>query len=586
MKKALALLLAILALFTVPLCAFAAADYDAVCECWVAEEISFTSLKTYEKPFYDVELDVTFTNGSFSLTVPAFWDGGNTWKVRFALTQCGEWQYETLCSDVENASLHSKTGTVLCKPYSGDLAIYQHGFVKVEADKKYFVYNDGTPFFYLGDTHWGMASEELDAAGPHAGDIETDSHFCYIVDKRVEQGFTVYQSEPIGATYDITNGIDESDIVGFQYVDRQFDYIAKAGLVHANAELVFPGYLIPSVYEDEAYFAKLTRYWVARYCAYPVLWTLGQETDDTFYEQFTRENNPYFDMCRIINAVDPYHHPISAHQEYAAEDNVMASNSAFVGVEGHNWFAVQWSPSLTKQFNCTIPADYWNNAEGKPAVLYEGRYENLWTKNFGARAQGWIGFLNGLYGYGYGCVDIWLYQSTYDVDTTSSDGIDTITPADKDVPWSTAVNFNTAAELGYMKSFLEDVQWWTLTPTFESKDAFAANPVSAFFTELKAILGSDGTLTEKLNLLLHFPSVKPFYATARNEDTVVVYFYNSSLAAGTVKGLKEDVPYTVTWFNPVTGEYGESETRTAANGQIRIVQKPDRGDWVLTVKVK
>lgn len=584
MKKALSLLLSLLCVLTIPLCAFGGTDYDAVCPQWCAGELTFTAEGTYERPFYDVEMDVVFTHGAAALTVPAFWDGGSTWKVRFALTKCGEWNYETKCSNTSDTGLHGIKGTVLCTAYDGDLAIYQHGFVKTEPGKKYFVYDDGTPFFYLGDTHWGMASEELDSAGPHAGDIQTDSHFCYIVDKRAEQGFTVYQSEPIGATYNIQDGIDENDIAGFRYVDRQFDYIAKAGLLHANAELVFPGYLTESVYGDKAYFAKLARYWVARYCAYPVLWTLGQETDDTFYEQFTRENNPYKDMCRTINACDPYHHPISAHQEYAARDNVMASNSVFAGVEGHNWFAVQWSPSLTNQYDFVIPADFWNNKEGKPAILYEGRYENLWTKNFGARAQGWIGFLSGLYGYGYGCVDLWLYQSDYDTDTVSNDGIDTITPEDKAVPWSTALNFKTAEELGYMKTFLNDAQWWTLIPDFDSKSAFAANPLHAFFTQLKAIFTGSGSFIEKIVKFFRFPSVKPFYASARNENTVVIYFYNPGLAAGTVKGLQQGADYTVNWFNPVTGEYEEPETVTAKNGTVRISQKPTEGDWVLLMQ--
>ena len=81
-----------------------------------------------------------------------------------------------------------------------------------------------------------------------------------------------------------------------------------------------------------------------------------------------------------------------------------------------------WSPSLTASPDSEAARDYW--ADPRPAVNYEGRYCYLWTKDFGARAQGYISFLSGMFGYGYGAIDIWLYLSTYDVKTTSHDGVE------------------------------------------------------------------------------------------------------------------------------------------------------------------
>ena len=188
---------------------------------WLANELTFTSTKTYENPFEDVSLDVCFTSGRKTLRIPAFWDGGSTWRVRFALPSAGIWEYKADCDDPENKGFMG-TGTIECEKYSGTLEIYKHGFIKAIPNVRYFVYDDGTPFFYLGDTHWNFAVEEFDEAGEFAGDIKTDSHFKYIVDKRTEQGFTVYQSEPIGAKYKIGSGVDETDIKGFQDLDRRF----------------------------------------------------------------------------------------------------------------------------------------------------------------------------------------------------------------------------------------------------------------------------------------------------------------------------------------------------------------------------
>lgn len=553
-------------------------------ETWVANERVFTAAASYTDPFNDVSLDFVLTNteNGAVLTIPGFWDGGDTWRARFALTSEGLWTWLTVCSNPADTGLHGQTGAVLAVPYAGNLDIYIHGFITATPGTRYFTYADKTPFFYLGDTHWGMASEELDVAGPHAGDIETTSHFKYIVDRRAEQGFTVYQSEPIGATYHLSDGLGEADIAGFRYLDRQFDYIAQAGLVHANVCFFYPYEMTSTIFADKTYLEKITRYWVARYSAYPVLWTLGQETDNDFYEVFGAETNPYKSVCETIHRYDAYRHPISAHQENTGATR--ASNSAFTGVPGHNWFAAQWSPKLDGQLDFEVPKDYWFNAEGKLAVNYEGRYENLWTKNFGARVQGWTAFLNGMYGYGYGCADIWLYQSTYDTDTTSNDGIDTITPADKAVPWSQSVEFETAYQLGHMREFLDSVSWWNLTPRFDERAWSSPDVFYNITSKICAVFKSGGTLFEKLLGLFQIGDGRPYYSLATDGDSVyVAYFYNRSTCTGVIKNMDKASRYTVQWFNPRTGEYegAQQVIRPDIFGSYRVGGKPDTNDWVL-----
>ena len=147
-----------------------------------------------------------------------FWNGGREFVVRFAPTEPGEWGFVT--SAPNDPDLDGRTGTVKANPYSGNLEIYKRGFVTTNGSK-HFVYADGTPFFYLGDTHWNMYQEEFDGAGPHAGETGAQSHFKYIADRRVEQGFTVYQSEPIGTNANLADGeLDASDVRAFQKNDR------------------------------------------------------------------------------------------------------------------------------------------------------------------------------------------------------------------------------------------------------------------------------------------------------------------------------------------------------------------------------
>lgn len=545
---------------------------------WYAAELAFSADREIAL-VGEAEADCVFFHAESKtvLRIPMFWDGGTTWRARFALTETGIWNYRV----EENASLglSGQSGQVECVPYEGKLEIYRRGFVKTEPGKRYFVYDDGTPFFYLGDTHWAMLAEEIDEPGPHAGDLIVDSCFRCMADKRAEQGFTVYQSEPIGHRYEISDGIDAGDVEDFRRVDRYFDYIAKRGMVHANAELIFPSEVTPAYYDHDFLYA-VTRYWVARYAAYPVLWTLGQEVDDARNQkgpEGRRVYEVYLAMCGMIAELDPYHHPITAHQlnaiaigaagdvpcsaadggysSYELDSNgrtMKNQKSVFYGVPGHTWWGVQWRPDVAKQYNFGIPKDYWYHGEGKVGINYETRYDYLYTKNFGARASGWISYLCGLYGYGYGAADIWCYKSTYSFNEPSRDGIDTVTPEEKRIPWSKALFFPTGDQMTLMRRFFEALPWYRLVPDFDEANCFS----------------SDGTGN---------------FAAAHDGDAVtVVYLYSKNKAAGgKVVGLCEHSLYRAEWFDPRTGE--QTVIGTYHGAELPAFEKPAADDMVLLV---
>ena len=537
---------------------------------WIASELSFISEKTYKNPFEDVDIDVVFTCGDKALIFPAFWDGGNIWRVRFSLPTAGTWTYTVKCADPQNPSL-SGAGEIKCIAYDGDLPIYKHGFLKATPNVRYFTYADGMPFFYLGDTHWTFATEEFCEPGEHAGEIDCDSHFKYVVDRRYAQGFNVYQSEPIGVPYSLSEGVFESDLDGFRELDRRFAYLAERGFVHANAQLLFPGMLIRIKRIDDAeYLRRLGRYWAARYAAYPCLWTLGQEIDNDFYfergdqRRITKEDHPYRYIAEGLHAADAHKQPLTAHMEFyrvelrdGSFDGTLPSDSSFRNVKGHNFYAYQWSRKLNRPIDTEFAKDGWLNGQGKVCILYESSYENLWTKNFGARSQGWIAYLNGLYGYGYGCIDMWFYKSSYDTHRTTCDGYDTVSLEDKQEPWSRSIEYETAKQLGYMRDFFEALEWWNLIPRFDSKNYF-------------------------------IPDGESFYSIATDERNVLVlYFFNpESYTTGILQNL-DMCEYTYQWFDPRNGEYLEEisfrpdEKRTCC-----IEPKPNKNDWVLLVKKK
>ncbi|MBE0654539.1 MAG: DUF5060 domain-containing protein, partial [Bacteroidales bacterium] len=61
---------------------------------WRVTEIAFVSSKPYPNAFNDVDLNVIFTHSDGTeITVPAFWNKGNNWMVRFAPVLSGNWAY-------------------------------------------------------------------------------------------------------------------------------------------------------------------------------------------------------------------------------------------------------------------------------------------------------------------------------------------------------------------------------------------------------------------------------------------------------------------------------------------------------------
>lgn len=145
-------------------------------------EREFTSAVDYRNGLQDVRLEVEFTSPSGKMhTVPAFWDGGRTWRVRFPPEEIGNWTFRTRSSEQSDGGLHNQSGSFRCVAYEGSNPLYRHGALRVSADKRYLTQADGTPFFWLGDTAWN---------GPLKADVK--SWDTYLAD-RVAKKFNVVQ---------------------------------------------------------------------------------------------------------------------------------------------------------------------------------------------------------------------------------------------------------------------------------------------------------------------------------------------------------------------------------------------------------
>lgn len=534
-------------------------------EKWHVAEIKLTSTKKYAHPFDEVTVTAVFTGpGNETITRPAFWDGGDTWIIRFAPTIQGVWKMDTHCSDQSNAGMNEIKRSVVCKPYTGNQEIYKHGFLKISDNKRYFVYADGTPFFYLGDTHWLFIHERFNSSN-----IKTvSSQFKYIVDKRAAQGFTVYQSEAIqhphgqntptgGGRHDakdeephcnFRDGFDEQDLAGFRNIDRKFKYIAGKGLVHANSAICWA--LDPEEFAaaySESFMYKLGKYWAARYGAYPVLWTVAQEIDKNMYRHFDSVTiNKWFAAARALNENDGYHHPLTAHMENVS--STRAADSWWKSKSYHNWWSIQWQEDLNPNI-ISVAKDFWNSVVTKPSVLYESAYEGFWTDAKGARGAGYKAFQNGIYGYGYGANGVW--NDLYSKDPPDY-GTDYEMPA-RFMSWYDGANLPAAAQLTYLKKFYSALDWWKLVPRFD-------DPAwSAFADKQQSLLATI------------------------DQQTFVVYFFSKVPATGSLKNLAQNKSYTAKWYNPRNGVYTNITTFKTDSGVWAVPDKPDSDDWVLLV---
>ena len=90
-------------------------------------EQSFESAVNYANPVQEASLAAVFTSPSGAkLRAPGFWDGGKTWRIRFAPTQTGKWKFETACSDASNKGLHQQSGEFTVTAPAGVSPLAKH----------------------------------------------------------------------------------------------------------------------------------------------------------------------------------------------------------------------------------------------------------------------------------------------------------------------------------------------------------------------------------------------------------------------------------------------------------------------------
>ncbi|SVC03824.1 uncharacterized protein METZ01_LOCUS256678, partial [marine metagenome] len=184
-------------------------------------EITLTSSRGYFHPLLDVSVQGIFTGpDGRHITIKGFWDGDDTWRIRFAPPTEGTWSYRTESTDRFNSGLHGTQGKITVHPNASDDPFANEGWLKVSASGRFLIHDDGTPFFWLGDTAWEMTWKS-----------EPDDMLTYM-DDRQDKGFNVIQVVVLSHQILTSNGVENrmgewsfNDEDFYRINPRYFDYL-------------------------------------------------------------------------------------------------------------------------------------------------------------------------------------------------------------------------------------------------------------------------------------------------------------------------------------------------------------------------
>jgi len=522
-------------------------------------EITLSSTNGYLKPQRNINIWVTFTHESgHKEMLRGFWDGGTTWKIRFKPALTGTWTWSTACSDITNVGLHNRTGTfdVVVGPTDDPQLGKVKQRLRVADNGRTLAWEDGTPFFWLGDTVWEMAWKS------------TPEQLIAYLDDRQAKGYTVIQvvtmshqvfqsfgvENRLGHQYFVNNDLDQLNPRYFDYVD---DIVREAGKRDMIVVLVpLWAYMMELHYVPEYHAYNLSieqsmnvaDYVGARYAGDDVMWIVGGDNAYT-----TQQMKQFWTdwAIRLKNASGGWHLMTIHPKGYASSFDFFPPETSWLDLQMY-------------QSSHLAGGDYtWQAARRgfaldpvKPVINgepnYEDIYHNLWepgdtvsVATFRIRPEhvrqaAWESLLSGATGgVTYGGNGVWQWH------------IPSI-PGSHNARFfvEEAWQFPGSAHVGVMRRVAEEVQWFSWVPR------------------------------QDLVLSSIAPDIIPL---SMNDLGMVAY-----LPMGTTKvtldlySLGKNARYQ--WINPSTGDRSAVSMITQDTlGLARDFTPPNDQDWVLHV---
>ena len=321
-------------------------------EKWDVFELEFSG-PTDGNPFIDNQLRATFTIKDKSVTVPGFYDGDGTYRIRFSPDAVGEWTYETE-SNIE--LLDNQSGEFECI-VTGD---NNHGPVQV-VNTHYLQYADETPYFAIGTTayQWTSVAQSIQEQT-----LQTLAKAPFNkIRMCVFPKSYLYGNDTEPWQYPFRRGGDENDFSQpnydfFQNFDLRVRQLRDMG-IQADVILFHPydkwGYCEMGDEMNRRY----VRYMIARISAYRnVWWSLANEWD----VPKIKETINWEEIGTLLQKEDPHQRLRGIHNWYNSEDHFY----------DHSRPWITHTSAQTSQFYNAIK---WREQYKKPLLFDEMRYE-------------------------------------------------------------------------------------------------------------------------------------------------------------------------------------------------------------------
>ncbi len=506
---------------------------------WAVFERTFKSSVEYSNALQDATLQVLFTSpqGQTNL-VYAFWDGGRTWRVRFAPDKLGRWTYRTVCSDSSNEGLQHQTGEFLCTAPVGESNLSKNGPVRIAHDGRHLEYADGKPFFWMGDAAWDAARES-----------EWLDWEIYTV-ARQYQSFTAIE-------WTVAPGPDEkgesaltgfNDHIGinpafFQRLDSKVQFMSQVGLVSAIVpfwEAQFDQTAGLALPDDQI--ALFLRYVAARFGAEPVVWVLPFDaaSPEKQAQRWKKIGSAVFGADRRA--------PVMIYAGTNAAVVQTLGDQPWVSIIGYRGEPFPASgPQETNAADAPL-LNQLTNAPGHPLIPFvfsesetSGRVIQGLTAGE-VRHNAYWNLLSKLpVGLSYEARDIARWNMATE-------------PENPDVPlWRWSLFTSASRQMSFLSQLMQTVDFWRLVPTPQI---------------LATQTGTGAKHTQDLAL------------STMNKDLVVIYLAESRMLELSLL----DVPrsFRAVWFNPRTGE--TTKAGAARSAKTCRFSPPEAGDWVLVLK--
>ncbi|SHO59974.1 DUF4038 domain-containing protein [Algoriphagus zhangzhouensis] len=509
----------------------------------------FTSNKTYDDPIYQVQnFEIVFTSPTgVKKTVRGFWDGGDTWKVRFMPDEIGTWTYISNSSDKGNSGLHQIEGSFECKASENELDLYQKGPIVHFPGTYQLRHQDGTPFFWTACTAWNGALKS------------TQEEWDYYLENRLENSYNTIQLVTTQWRGSEKNGEGEVAFTGsghiqinpefFKRIDERIDEANRKGLLVSPVILwalpfgdgteYSPGYYLPI---REA--VILAKYIVARYQGNHVLWNLGG--DGKYYgdleDRWKSIGEQVFGEGKYQGLVTLHPHGLSwVGDTYEDEPwyEVYTYQSSHSKAEG----TVNW-------INKGPVTDRWSKIRPLPIINTEPLYEDI-RKDASPQdirnAWYWSVFAAPVAGLTYGANGIWPWLR-------EGEEIENHGPSEHVKRWKESLELPGSIQMGYLNQLFTKFKWWELKP---NQTLLVHQPGEESFDQFVSILSD----AENKLLLVYTPQMQTFQ---------IKPIFGKS--------------YKVTWFNPATNEYLPGESIQIY--QILTFENPFEEDAVLILELK